>query len=378
MRLAAFIAKNEEAILSAAQSFCETLLPAARHLKSEGLRDHLPLILKAICTDLGTAQTDAQGLSKSLGNAPVPQEAPETAAQTHAVLRAKAGFDVRQLVSEYRALRSCVLRLWLAEAAPLDEVGVQDLVRFNEAIDQAVAESVGHFSGESERWRDVFLAVLGHDLRGPLNAVLLTAELLSRLAAGGPISEHTARLMRSGKRMQSLLDSLLDYSRSSLGHGFAIHKTVTDLAVHCQEEVEVLRAALPDHRIDLVTQGATVGSFDTSRVREALSNLVSNAARYASVRTPISVRLEGDVSGVRLSVENSGDAIPSDLLPVLFEPLRRGTSPSESTLQRSNLGLGLFIVQGIAVAHGGGVEVVSTAGRTRFTVILPNQPPSLI
>ena len=264
MRLATFIEHNKEPILAAAEAFSATLLPAARHLDAEGLRDHLPMILDAICKDLGTAQSAAEAMSKSLGKAQSIAGAPETAAQTHATLRAKSGFDIRQMVSEYRALRASVLRLFLAEAGVLTEEATGDVLRFNEAIDQAVAESVSHFSMESERWREVFLAVLGHDLRGPLNAVLLTAELLSRLGSDAPVTEVTARLMRSGKRMQSLLDSLLDYSRSSLGRGIAIQKSFVDLAVTCHEEVDVLRAALPDHRIELIVDGPTAGSFDPS------------------------------------------------------------------------------------------------------------------
>jgi hypothetical protein len=168
MRLATFIEQNEEPILAAAEAFSTTLLPAAGHLDSVGLRDHLPMILEAIRKDLNTTQSTAEGLRKSLGKAPLLPDAPETGAQTHAMLRAKAGFDIRQMVSEYRALRASVLRLFLADGRILTEEVNIDLLRFNEAIDQAVAESVSHFSLESERWREVFLAVLGHDLRGPL------------------------------------------------------------------------------------------------------------------------------------------------------------------------------------------------------------------
>jgi signal transduction histidine kinase len=368
MRLATFIEQKEALILDAAEAFAATLLPAAGHLNADGLRDHLPMILAAICKDLGTPQTAAEELRKSWGNAPLVPDAPETAAQTHAMLRAKSGFDVRQLVSEYRALRASVLRLFLAEAGALSDGAIGDLLRFNEAIDQAIAESVSHFSIESDRWREVFLAVLGHDLRGPLNAVLLTAELLSRLGTEGPVSEHTARLMRSGRRMQSLLDSLLDYSRSSLGRGIAIQRSFVDLAEECREEIELLRAALPEHRIELFVEGVTTGNFDPSRVRESLSNLVSNANRYASEGTPVVVRLVGGDRAVRLSVENRGPTIGGDLLPLLFEPLRRGASQPEASLDRSNLGLGLFIVQGVAEAHGGNVEVESKEGRTVFTV----------
>jgi signal transduction histidine kinase len=375
MRLATFIESNAETIVAAAEAFCGTLQPAARHLNSEALRDHLPRILDAIVKDLRTAQTPSEARLKSLGHAPLPREASETAAQTHAMLRAKAGFGVAQMVSEYRALRSCVLRLWLTPGQVLDQDSFVDIERFNEAIDQAVAESVVHFTVEADRWRHIFLAVLGHDLRGPLNAVLLTAELLSRMGLDAPITAHTERLIRSGKRMQDLLDSLLDYSRSSLGRGIAIHRSPVDLAAECEAELEVVRAALPARRIDLVVSGPTEGEFDASRVRESLANLVFNAARYSSDGSAISVDLCGTRGQVALSVVNQGATIPNELLPSLFEPLRRGQNESSDEAGgRSNLGLGLFIVNEVAVAHGGGVEVASSDGRTVFTVTLARTP----
>jgi signal transduction histidine kinase len=371
MRLSAFIESNAEEVISAAEEFCRTLQPAARHLDAEALRDDLPKILDAIVKDLRTSQTPAEARRKSLGQAPVVEGAPETAAQTHAMLRAKAGFGISQMVSEYRALRSSVLRLWLTPGQVLDDDSFVDMERFNEAIDQAVAESVAHFNAEADRWRHIFLAVLGHDLRGPLNAVLLTAELLSRMASNTPITAYTERLVRSGKRMQDLLDSLLDYSRSSLGQGIAIRRSRVDLAAQCEEELEVVRAALPDRQIDLVVAGTTEGEFDASRVRESLANLVFNAARYGAEGSAISVKLSGSQGKIALSVANQGIAIPKALLHSLFEPLRRGHyEPSSESSVRSNLGLGLYIVHEVAVAHGGGVDVTSGDGRTVFTVTL--------
>jgi signal transduction histidine kinase len=185
------------------------------------------------------------------------------------LLRAKAGFDIIQMVSEYRALRASVLREWLRSPDVRDETAIGDIVRFNEAVDQAVAESVSNFTAEAERWRNVFLAVLGHDLRGPLNAVLLTAEVLSTLGTDTRTSAVAERLMKSGKRMRELLDSLLDYSRSSLGQGIVISRQARDLATDCAEEIETLRESLPGRELRLSVAGDMSGLFDGSRVREA-------------------------------------------------------------------------------------------------------------
>src|SRR4030095_11995144 len=173
----------------------------------------------------------------------------ETGAHTHSLLRARAVFNIDQLVAEYRALRASVIRLWFDSGKAGGPQTRDDMVRFNEAIDQAVAESVAYFTAEMDRWRHVFLGVLGHDLRGPLNAILLTAEVLSKMTLAAPLEDHTVRLIRSGKRMKTLLDDLLDFSRGSLGIGLALHRTEVDLASVCTEEVELLRTALPDVEI---------------------------------------------------------------------------------------------------------------------------------
>jgi hypothetical protein len=144
MRLAEFILREMNAIVAEWEAFAATLLPAAAGMNALALRDHAQPILEAVAKDLSMDQTREAQSEKSKGRAPKIADAPETAAQTHAVLRARSGFDINQLVAEYRALRASVLRLWI-DASPLDEPGIEDVIRFNEAIDQAVAESVGHF-----------------------------------------------------------------------------------------------------------------------------------------------------------------------------------------------------------------------------------------
>lgn len=144
MRLADFIRHEREHILTEWEAFAATLTPAAEGMSARTLRDHAPEIPDAIAKDLDTVQTRREQSEKSMGRAPVVEGAPATAAQTHAVLRAADGFDIVQLVAEYRALRASVLRLWLDRVVLLS-TSFEDMLRFNEAIDQAMAESVGHF-----------------------------------------------------------------------------------------------------------------------------------------------------------------------------------------------------------------------------------------
>jgi signal transduction histidine kinase len=371
LRLADFIEVNTEAILAEWELFASSLMPAAAGLDAASLRDHAEQILQAVAKDLRTPQTRLEQSAKSKGQAPV--LATETAAQTHAVLRATGGFTIRQLVAEYRALRASVLRLW-GDAAAYAPDAMDDVGRFNEAIDQAIAESVDYFTSEVDRWRAVFLGVLSHDLRGPLNAVLLTSQVISELSAGTPVSEHTEKLLRSGERMRQLLDDLLDYNRTSLDIGVRVAPEPVDLATVRREEIELLRAALPASTIEFATMGVTQGSWDASRIKQVLSNLVTNAARYGDRSGIVRVSLRGDDAQVHLSVENTGPSIPKELTTWLFEPLRRHAQ-ADSQGERESLGLGLFIVRQVALAHGGSVSVESAEGTTRFRVTLPKQYP---
>jgi signal transduction histidine kinase len=372
MRLTEFISGNMEAILAEWEVFATTLVPAAADMSPLALRDHAPQILAAIAKDIATAQTPEEQAEKSKGRAPKMPGAPETAAQTHAVLRARSGFDIIQLVAEYRALRASVLRLWM-DAAPVGKPRTEEVIRFNEAIDQAIAESVGHFHAQMERSRNLFLGMLGHDMRTPLNAIVTTASYLSALHAGDQVSAAAERLIRSGASMRALLDDLVDFNRSQLGLGMKVIPADVDLAVELGDELEQLRGAYPNRRIELTVTGDSRGRWDGGRLKQVLRNLVSNAVENASSGAPIRVALVGEDAEVRLEVVNEGPVIDPAVRNQLFEPLRRGVAKPRGREMRDGLGLGLFIVREVARAHGGTVEVRcdEANGETIFTVTLP-------
>jgi len=373
MRLAEFIDKEMESILAEWEAFARTLLPASGGLDIAALRDHAEQILRTAARDLRSHQSPSDQAAKSRGEDSRPRPEAETAAETHGLLRATSGFTLRQLVAEYRALRATVLRLWAdQEGHGSNPHMLVDMTRFNEAIDQAVAESVDFFALETDRWRNVFLGVVGHDLRGPLNAILLTSQLLTRLESE-PVNKLAARLINGGQRMKLLLDDLLDYSRVSLDLGIPVSPTVADLAIACEEEVDLQRAVWPAHTIELVTSGITDGLWDSARLKQVVSNLISNAAKYGDQGAPIVVRLSGDDEHVAISVENSGPTISADEIETVFDPLRRAAQV-EGDNERASLGLGLFIVREIVQAHGGTVAVSSNAGRTVFSLTLPRRP----
>ena len=250
MRLAEFILRDMEAILVEWEAFAATLFPAAASMTPLALRDHAKQILEAVAKDLSTPQTKQAQADKSMGRAPKLMGAPETAAQTHAVLRAQSGFDINQLAAEYRALRASVLRLWTDACQP-DDPDLEDVIRFNEAIDQAIAESIGFFSAQVDQARNLLLGMLGHDMRSPLNTIQMTASYLAALNAGAKVSEAASRLIRSGASMKALLDDLVDFNRTKLGLGINIALADVDLAAVFADELEQLRGAHPGRQLEL-------------------------------------------------------------------------------------------------------------------------------
>lgn len=373
MRLSDFILRDMEAILGEWEAFAATLLPAATGMTSLTLRDHAQQILEAVAADLLTEQSAEAQAEKSKGRATRIMDAPETAAQTHAVLRAQSGFDINQLAAEYRALRASVLRLWLEACAPgfpdLDE-----LIRFNEAIDQAVAESVYFFSAKIEQARNLLLGMLGHDMRSPLQTIQMTATYLSLLNAGTHVSDAAERLIVSGARLKVFLDDLVDFNRTRLGLGIKIVRSETDLGKVFSDELNQLRGAHPAHQMELEMTGDLRGSWDGSRLQQLLDNLVWNAIKYGSADAPIRVVAIGGDETIRLEVKNNGLPIDPALLGQLFEPLKRGPEREPKNGSNGSLGLGLYIAREIATAHGGEIEARSDRTETVFTVTLPRLP----
>jgi signal transduction histidine kinase len=373
MRLAEFILTDMETVLAEWEMFAATLLPASASMTSLALRDHAQQILEAVAKDLQTPQTKQVQADKSKGKGRQLPGAPETAAQTHAVLRAQSGFNINQLVAEYRALRASVLRLWM-DTHPAVETRLEDVIRFNEAIDQAIAESVGFFSAHVEQTRNLFLGMLGHDMRNPLNTILMTATYLAAMDAGANISAAASRLIRSGASMKALLDDLIDFNRAQLGLGIKMTLADTDLSALFEDEVDQLRVSHPGRLIELAVSGDTRGFWDGPRLQQLLRNLVSNGIKHGAADGAIRVVLAGGEAEVVCEVTNSGPAIERSVLERIFLPLEQGLDPSDSRNgDNQGLGLGLYIVREIARAHGGEVSVRSSEAETVFTVRLPRR-----
>src|SRR5262245_9472729 len=226
---------------------------------------------------------------------------------------------------------------------------------------------------ESLIFRDRMMGVLSHDLKNPLSVIMMVVEtMLHEREPAGADQRRLQIVERSAKRMLEMIETLLDFTRVQSGGRLPISRVPTDLGARARDLVDEMRSASPDLTIDLQTQGNLLGQWDPARIDEALSNLIANALQYGNPQKPVRVSLDGNGTVVELRVMNEGPAIPPDLIPVLFEPFRRG--PSEAAPHsRHSLGLGLYITKQIVLAHGGEIHVESTDQTgTQFSVILPS------
>ena len=373
MRLYRFISENLDAILVDWVAFAREQLPAAANLDEVALLDHGRLILEEIAADMRRPQDDDERQAKSEGNSASASPSKTVPSRSHARQRERQGFEVEQLVAEYRVLRATVLRLWAAASADAQVQDLEDVTRFNEAVDQAVAESLQVFVAEVDRSRDLFLGILGHDLRGPLSTIASCAALVAR--SNPDDSKQGAIILRSVRQMKALLDDLVEYTRHRLGSGLAIDPSSLQLDQFARNTLDEIEAISRGRAFELEVQGDMQGEWDARRLHQALSNLVFNAMKYGLQDTPIRVMLDGTrPHDVMLAVMNAGKPIPPGLLATLFDPLVRAAEDvagADSQLAGANLGLGLYVVREIAKAHGGTVEVTSNDTTTCFRLRLP-------
>lgn len=373
MTLAELIEQDVDDVVSEWEQFARTSIPPARDLSPEELRDHARLLLLAVAADLQTVQGGADQHDKSRGE--LPENSPritETAHQ-HARNRFDQQFTLDQMLSEVRALRASVLRRWVGQCAHYDREAVEELIRFGEAMDQALTEAVTLFGGKVDESRGLLLGVLGHDIRTPLGAIRMSAQLLQRTKG---LEEKQAkavqRIISSSDSMRTMVDDILDFTQTSLGVRLPIATAACDLKAVCTEVVAELEALHPERKVQLVCEGDLTGQWDAARIGQMVSNLVRNAIQHGDVARPVAVTVKGRPDNVTIEVHNEGTPIPAETMGRLFEPLGQSKDVGGNRHSGSSgLGLGLYIARQIAVAHGGTLDVVSSQGDgTRFTAWL--------
>lgn len=374
-RLSGFIHDNMEPILQAWEDFARTIEPPALTMDDTELRDHARQMLNAFATDLATPQSDHERAAKSKGLGK--RGTNDTAAETHAEARLLSGYTVVQLVSEYRALRSSVLTLWAADIGETRTPHMADVTRFNEAVDQALAESVARYEFMVKQSQNMFLAILGHDLRNPLGTVVTGSSFLMQAVDIPPKYILVAtRMFNSAKRMSKLINDLIDFTRTHLGPGIPIRVKQGSLVAVCEEVVNELRTFHPEQLIELQVPPQLDAIFDDSRVAQVLSNLIGNAIQYGGADAPVTVCLTSNDDDIAITVNNHGRTIAPDKISGIFDPMVRiAASVNADYTERTSLGIGLYISREIVHAHGGQLDVTSNAEHgTTFTVTMPRLP----
>ena len=217
--------------------------------------------------------------------------------------------------------------------------------------------------------RELFLGILGHDLRNPLQAIGTAAALLLRKGGLPPDLQFPASVIgESAARMDRIIADLLDFARGRLGPGIPVTARPMSMAEVCRRVVDELAIAHPARSVTLEVDGATDGAWDAERVAQVISNLVGNAITHGT--DPVRVTLGGEAAAVRLVVANGGAPIAREALPRLFQPFFSRTDDDKG------LGLGLYIASEIVRAHGGTITVASShEDGTAFTVIWPRAAP---
>lgn len=374
MTLANFIEANLASLVQDWAEYAEMLSPKDHPLKAGQLREMGEDILRAIADDMRDPQSAAEQKAKSRGSRD-PAAAFNMTASHHADVRAAQGFNVNSVVAEFRALRATVLQRWEGHAPPASVQALREVSRFNEAIDQALAESVRAYTIRVEHSRDLFAGMLAHELRSPLNAIVLSTQVLGH--SGQPLAPVQAISIgvidRAIKRMQSMIDDLLVFARSRLDDTLPLTIVPADMRKLYVEAVDEVRTSFPKVEVDLQCEGRLDGAWDRSRILQVLINLLANAARYGDGR--IAARAEGGEARVTLTISNGGEPIPEAMLPTLFDPLTRTRSPSREG-RAAGIGLGLYICRSIVDAHGGDIQASVTPQGTTLTVTLPRVCPA--
>ncbi|RMU92553.1 sensor histidine kinase, partial [Pseudomonas syringae group genomosp. 3] len=359
MRLSEFIVVHVDRIVDEWEDFAKTLKPAADSMSKLELRDHARSILLAAARDMTTAQSKSEEIAKARGEELNKTPSLDEAASSHGELRHEVGFDLVQMTSEFRHLRASVIRLWAESLDAPQPADFQDVIRFNEAIDEALAESTAAYAERVGRSRDIFLAILGHDLRAPLQAVSMSTELLARkIPADEKTKAYISRIKTSTRHMGSMVSDLLEFVRSRLGAGLPVERKHMDLATACREAIEEACAGQPNSVPVLKVEGDTKGHWDSARIGQLLQNLIGNALQHGAVSHEITVAVSGGQNAVELRVHNEGKPIAEDAIGTIFDPLVRSIREESDTQSTStSLGLGLFIVKEVVNAHSGSITV---------------------
>jgi signal transduction histidine kinase len=280
--------------------------------------------------------------------------------ESPALQRLGYGIGLETLTRETGKLRLVLLRELLC--LPPSRELCASLIRLHEGMDRGIGEAVRRYAGRREEVRDLFIGILGHDLREPLGSI----RIIERALAQTPqLRDHARRIEEACARMQRLVDDVLDFARGHLGGGIPAAPAPADMGALARAAADGIAAAHPRRPLRVELAGDLLGSFDRERVIQALTNLLSNAVQHGTGSIELAVRETSERDAILTSVTSHGPPIPPEVLARIFDPFARAAT------SRTGLGLGLYIVQQIAQAHGAACDVHSSAEATSFTIRWP-------
>lgn len=335
-------------------------LPELDRLDHAALLDHLPEFL--------------EGLARWVeGNTAAAGAGFTALAEGHAIQRLGYGISLVTVTREYIVLRSTILNE-LMSVRSSEATGPQ-LVRVNEGMDEAVHEAVRRYSSRRDEVRDRFIGVLAHDLRNPLQGIVLAARRIAAAASPGTadtLHRLTEIITRSAERMGRMVQDVIDLARGQIGGGIPIVLRHADMGALSREVIEEIEQAFPGRELVLEREGDLRGVWDHDRVVQALSNLVGYALERGATGVVMSAREAPDHQAVVTTVHDTGRPVPSAEVAGAFDPFL-GEPGTDSS--RGGLGLGLYIARQICLAHGARAGLDSSdASGTTISIEWPRTP----
>ena len=347
MELAAFIRSKEEAVVAEWEAFAHIYLPSAEHMDRSALRDHIRGLLRFIANDLETSQTERERSEKAKGQGQKAGGADDSAAETHASLRFSGGFDTVEMISEFRALRASVIKLWRAEWTNIETTDIlPDLLRFNEAIDQVMTESLSRFTDKFNHSGSLFVGALARDIRDPLAAVHKSAQaLLTRGKLDDEQVSRVSQIENSTSQVSRLASDLIDAVGIRLNKGMPIAPAPMDLGTAVQDAAKEAQAAHSDRKILIQTSGNLKGEWDRARVSQLLSSLIGYAVLNGLNTSSINVTAKGAGEEVILSVHIMTALFSRMLLPPFLTRCHAGRMRIRSKAKKPSSTSGFSLVK---------------------------------
>ena len=373
MKFAQFIKNHKKDITNEWVKFAKDNINGVNKLKPEEVRDHISQMLDRIVENMETSETDAQQEKKSKGNKRT-LSGDSKAANQHGEQRADVGFNLMELSSEFRALRASVLRLWEADSkGEKTETDFQEMIRFNEAIDELWMFSLERFDEKVDESKNWFIGILGHDLRNPLAAIMGVQSIL-KLSKN--LSEKEMSLVgradSSAKRMRELINNLLELTSLRLGSGMTINNSPVDLSKQSEKIVQELQLSYPDADLQIESAGPVLGEWDVIRLDQLMTNLITNAIRYGVPGGPVTISVSETGDEAIFQVHNEGAPLPAQIKEMISTGMFTKTKGDPT--HNDSFGLGLYIVKAIVDGHKGQIKVESMKGKgTTFEILLPKQ-----